>query len=165
MTDGDENKQESSGSPDHPPGAPKKKSSLLGRLFWLSFLIASLGYAWHSFYVPSNQVNWAADIPSARQTATESEKPVLMFFTADWCVPCRIMKRKVFADPDVMRVVNADVVPVMIYADEPGANEAFERYNVKGTPITILTDPQGEVIRYAVGGITKSEFLELLEKP
>ena len=87
-----------------------------------------------------------------------------MFFTAEWCVPCRVMKREVFADPEVMTEINASVVPVMIYAGDPGANEAFERYKVEGTPITILTDSQGSVIDYAGGGIGKAEFLELLNK-
>ena len=134
------------------------------RWFWLSFLVGSLAYAWHSFYVPSNDVDWADDITSARKTAIESGKPMLMFFTAEWCVPCRIMKREVFADPEVMTKINANVIPVMIYEGEPGANEAFKQYNVKGTPITILTDSQGEVIDYAVGGIDKAEFLKLLNK-
>ena len=86
-----------------------------------------------------------------------------MIFTAVWCVPCRIMKRQVFADPEVMTEVNRRVVPVMVYVGDPGADEAIERYHVKSTPITILTDPQGLVLDHAVGGIDKSEFLELLE--
>ncbi|MEP4079815.1 thioredoxin family protein [Haloferula sp.] len=146
------------------PGSSKKKSHPFWRWFWLSFLVASLAYAWHSFYVPPNDVDWADDIVAARQAASDSERPVLMFFTADWCVPCRMMKRKVFADPEVMTEVNARVIPVMIHAGDPGADEAFERYKVQGTPITILTDSQGVVIDYAVGGIDKSEFLELLDK-
>lgn len=133
------------------------------RWFWLTFLVLSLGYAWHSFYVPSNDVTWADDIVSARQLASESDKPMLLFFTADWCVPCRIMKREVFANPEVMTAINAQVVPVMIYAGEPGADEAFSQYKVGGTPLTIFTDSQGNVLDYAVGGIGKAEFMEMLE--
>lgn len=142
----------------------KKKPHPFWRWFWLSFLVVSLAYAWHSFYVPSNDVDWADDITVARKEATESGKPILMFFTAEWCVPCRVMKREVFADPEVMAEINTNVIPVMIYQGEPGADEAFKRYNVKGTPITILTDSDGEVITYAVGGIGKAEFLKLLNK-
>jgi len=36
------------------------------------------------------------------------------------------------------------------------------RYNVGGTPITIVTDPNGNALQWRVGGIGKSEFLELL---
>lgn len=127
-------------------------------------MVASLGYAWHSFYVPSNDVVWAEDITSARELASESGKPVMLFFTATWCVPCRIMKREVFADAEVMKAINSQVVPVMVYADSPGGEAAFQQYNVEGTPITIFTDPQGTVLDYAVGGIGKEAFVEMLGK-
>lgn len=150
------------------PAAPvdkpqKKKPHPLWRAFWLIFLVASLAYAWHSFYVPSNEVSWASDIDSARELAAETGKPIMLFFTADWCVPCRIMKREVFADTQAMTAINAQVIPVMVYQGEPGADAAFLQYNVKGTPITIFTDPQGAVLDYAVGGIDKAEFLAMLE--
>lgn len=144
--------------------AAKGKSHPLWQWFWLTFLVASLGYAWYSFYVPSNDVVWADDIASARQLASESGKNMLLFFTAEWCVPCRIMKRQVFADQDVMTAINAQVVPVMIYAHDPGTDEVFSQYHVGGTPTTIFTDPQGNVLDYAVGRMGKTEFLEMLGK-
>ena len=133
-------------------------------MFWLSFLVLSLAYAWYSFYVPSNDVAWAENIASARETAAETDKPMLLFFTADWCVPCRIMKREVFSDHGVARAINAAAVPVMIYEGDPGGDEAFRKYRVGGTPVTILTDSHGTVLDYAVGRIGKAEFMELLER-
>lgn len=47
------------------------------------------------------------------------------------------MKREVFADPEVMKAISAQVVPVMVYEDSPGGEDAFRQYNVEGTPITI----------------------------
>ncbi|MCB0261967.1 MAG: thioredoxin family protein [Calditrichaeota bacterium] len=143
--------------------AAKGKSHPFWQWFWLTFLVVSLGYAWYSFYVPSNDVVWADDIVSARQLATESGKNMMLFFTAEWCVPCRIMKREVFADQEAMTAINAKVVPVMISEDSPGADEVFSLYNVGGTPVTIFTDSQGNVLDYAVGRIGKTEFLEMLE--
>lgn len=43
----------------------------------------------------------------------------MIFFTADWCSPCRIMKRQVFADHEVMEAINSNVVPVEIDIDDP----------------------------------------------
>lgn len=153
----------STNSSDRTSKASKGKSHPFWQWFWLTFLVASLGYALYSFYVPSNDVVWAEDIASARQLATESGKNMLLFFTADWCVPCRIMKREIFADQEAMTAINAQVVPVMINADSPGGAEVFSQYNVGGTPVTIFTDSQGNVLDYAVGGIGKTEFLAMLE--
>ncbi len=74
------------------------------------------------------------------------------------------MKREVFADSEVAEAINAQVVPVMIYADSPGADELFRQYNIGGTPITIFTDNSGQVLDYAVGGIGKPEFMDMLGK-
>lgn len=149
-------------SSDNSESSPKMKPHPFWRWFWLAFLIVSLGYAWHSFYVPANDVVWAENIASAQAAAMESGKPVMLFFTATWCVPCRIMKREVFADTEVMKAINSQVVPVMVYEDSPGGKAAFNQYNVQGTPITIFTDPKGTVLDYAVGGIKKEAFVEML---
>lgn len=146
------------------PKNGKIKSRLFARIFWLAFLIVSLAYAWYSFYVPSNEINWEQDYPSAQKRASDSGKSMLLFFTAEWCVPCRIMKREVFADEQVMRVINTKFVPLMIYENNLGGEELFKRYHIEGTPITIVTDAAGNVINYAVGGISKTEFLKLINE-
>lgn len=139
------------------------RSHAFWRWFWLTFLVASLAYAWYSFYVPANDVDWAANMVSASELANDSDKNMLLFFTGEWCSPCRIMKREVFADKEVMKAINSHVVPVMIDVDDPNAADLLKQYNVGGTPITIFTDPQGNVLDYAVGKIGKTKFLEMLE--
>ena len=107
--------------------------------------MASLVYAWYSFYVPANDVDWADNLVSGRELANDSEKNMLLFFTGEWCSPCRIMKREVFADKEVMKAINSQVVPVMIDVDDPNAEEVLRHYKVGGTPIIIFTDPLGFV--------------------
>ncbi|WP_319500619.1 thioredoxin fold domain-containing protein [uncultured Draconibacterium sp.] len=145
------------------PKATKTKSHPFWRWFWLTFLVVSLAYAWYSFYVPSNDVEWADNAVSARELANDSGKNVLLFFTGEWCVPCRIMKREVFADKEVMKAINSQLIPVMINVDDPKAEELVKHYKIGGTPITVFTDPKGKVLDYAVGKIGKSKFLEMLE--
>lgn len=87
---------------------------------------------------------------------------MILFFTGTWCVPCRIMKRTVWADEQVTASVNAAFIPVMIDVDDPDAQAARTRYSVGATPTTIITDPQGNVLQQKQGGIGKADFLELL---
>ncbi len=87
---------------------------------------------------------------------------MILFFTGKWCVPCRVMKRNVWADKQVTATVNAAFIPVTIDVDDPNAAAAMSRYKVGATPSTIITDPQGNVLQQKQGGIGKTEFLELL---
>lgn len=136
------------------------KSLFTWRRFWLTFLVVSLGYAWYCFYVPANSIAWADSFDSAQQRAAQSGKPTILFFTGKWCVPCRIMKRNVWADQQVTAAVNARFIAVMIDTADPEATEALARYRIGSTPTTIITDQRGEILQQVEGGIGKSEFLE-----
>ena len=113
------------------------KSHPFWRWFWLTFLVGSLAYAWYSFYVPSNDIAWANHIT-------------------------RIMKREVFADNEVMKVVNSKVIPIMIDIDNQHSKGLVKQYKIGTTPTIVIVDSQGNVIDYAVGKIGKRKFLEMV---
>lgn len=137
----------------------------LWRWFWRVTLVVSLGYAWYCFYVPKNDIAWAKDYSSAKQLAVQSGKPMILFFTGKWCVPCRIMKRTVWADEEVESVIEAGFTPIMIDVGTPGASsEALEQYKIYVTPTTVIVDAEGNVLDQVQGAISKLEFLALLEK-
>ncbi|MEW4565201.1 thioredoxin family protein [Bremerella sp. JC770] len=146
--------------------APKSQKVIpFWRIFWLTFLVVSLAYAWYCFYAPSNHIAWADNVPAAQQQAAKTGKPMILVFTGQWCVPCRIMKRQVWADPQVTAAVNAEFIPVIVDVDDPESAPLLDRYQVGGPPVTIVTDPQGEPLRWRAGGIGKAEFLELIHPP
>lgn len=132
-------------------------------LLFLGVFGPILGTA-YVYYVPANDVVWAADFGAAQREAAASGKPMILFFTAEWCALCRIMKRQVWADEEVEETVNAGFVPVAIDVKDPdSAPAAFERYPVGAWPTTYVTDAEGKVLAHAAGGLGKSEFLELLD--
>ena len=126
------------------------------------FLVVSLAYAWYCFYAPANNIAWADNFSSAQRKATESDKPMILYFTGKWCSPCRIMKRNVWADEQVTARVNAEFIPVAIDVGDAATASLRARYNILGAPVTMITDPQGNVLQWRDGGIGKSGFLELL---
>ena len=147
-----------------PASRPHRGNFNFWRWFWLGTIPVSLVWVWYDFYVPSNHVSWAKDFASAQQQAAQSGKPMIMFFTGRWCVPCRIMKRNVWADEDVEAAIKAEFTPVMIELDDPNAAETVNRYHIGGTPTTIITDPQGNILERAEGGMGKTVFLGWLGK-
>lgn len=140
----------------------KTKSHPFWRRFWLTFLVVSLAYAWYSFYAPANDIEWVNDITSSQELTKYSSKNTLIFFTGKWCSPCKIMKREVFADDEVERIINSQVTPVMIDIDNPNTKELVKYYKVSATPTTIILDSQGKVLDFVVGKIEKKKFLEML---
>ena len=150
---------------EHDEQAPvRRKFFHFWRCFWLVFLVGSLAYAWYCYYVPSNSIAWADNYSAAQQQASQSDKPMILFFTGAWCVPCRIMKRTVWADDEVTAAVNGTLIPLTIDVDEPSAAEVLSRYGIGGTPVTIITDSQGNTLERRNGGMSKAEFLDMLEK-
>jgi thioredoxin 1 len=147
-----------------PASQPRRRKFNFWRWFWLGTIPVSLVWVYHDFYVPSNHVAWAKDYASAQQQAAQSGKPIILFFTGKWCVPCRIMKRNVWADKDVEAAVKAGFTPVTIEVDDPHAAETVNRYHVGATPTTVITDPQGNILERAEGGMGKTDFLGWLGK-
>lgn len=152
-------------SADNEPPPNIKKKFNFWRTFWLSFLVVSLAYAWYCFYAPANNIAWAESHAAAQRQATSSGKPIILYFTGKWCVPCRIMKRQVWADEEVARSVNSQFIPVAIDLDDVDNAGLLAQYNVSSAPVTIITDPQGNALRWRAGGIGKTEFIDLLRGP
>ena len=133
--------------------------------FWLTMLVVSLGYAWYCFYVPKNDIAWADTYPAGKQMAATSGKPMVLFFTGEWCVPCRIMKRTVWADEEVEAIVNAGFTPILIDMGKTNtSSEALGQHKIRTTPTTIIADAEGNVLEQVNGAISKSELLSLLER-
>ena len=150
-------------SPSTVPGSgPRRGRFNFWRWFWLSTIPVSLVWVWYDFYVPANHVAWAKDYASAQSQAAQSGKPMIVFFTGKWCVPCHIMKRTVWADPEVEAAVQAGFTPLMIDVDDPAAAETVSLFHIAGTPTTIIIDPHGNVLKRAEGGMDKTAFLKLL---
>lgn len=143
---------------------PEQKAGFnFWRWFWLTTLVLSLPYAWYCYYVPPNAIAWADDFASAQTDAADSGRPMILYFTGTWCVPCRIMKREVWADEQVKTLVNADFVPVAIDVGNADNAAVLARYGIKGAPVTIVADAEGNALDWRSGGISKAEFLTLLD--
>lgn len=145
------------------PKIAKKKSHPFWRWFWLAFLVVSLAYAWYSFYAPSNDIKWVKDITTSQDVTNYSSKNTLIFFTGKWCSPCKIMKREVFADKEVEKIINSQFTAVLVDIDDPKTKELVKYYKVGATPTTIILDSKGKILDYVVGKIEKKKFLEMLE--
>lgn len=87
---------------------------------------------------------------AGEEEALAAGKPVLYFFTADWCPPCDVLKRTVFENEDVVDLVERQFVPVEVVdrEQEDGVNlpevEAVGfRFLVTGLPTLVVARARG----------------------
>lgn len=113
-------------------------------------------------------VQWQAYEASALSAATTAkQKPIVVDFTADWCIPCKEMDARTFSNAGVaaelgrFTLVRADVTK-----DTPSGRELMKRYGVVGPPTILFLDAAGNEIRnLRLTGFEEPEkFLDRLKK-
>lgn len=93
--------------------------------------------------IPDNDIDWRHDFAAAAAEARASDRPMLLYFTADWCQPCQRMKRKVWPEARVADAVNNKTIPVYLDVDQPAVKELAKYYPSRSVPTLLMTDPTG----------------------
>jgi protein disulfide-isomerase len=104
-------------------------------------------------------------------TSVTSSKPILYDFTADWCAPCQLMKREVFADKKLASMIGDAYTPVRVLdrnredGQNPPAVDALQnRYAIDAFPTLIVVSPKGRAPARQVGYPGKEETQHFLER-
>jgi thiol:disulfide interchange protein len=104
-------------------------------------------------------VPWRTDFQAASAEARQSNKPMLLDFTADWCGPCQEMRRTTWSDPHVAEVLK-NYIPVQINIDDHA--DLANQFTVHGIPHLALLNSQGDVVRSSEGLLSSEDFLAWL---
>lgn len=102
--------------------------------------------------------DWSTNYGAVLAPAGTNPPPALLYFTASWCGPCKLMTRTTLADPAVTGAL-ADLAHVAVDIDEHA--DLAARYSVDAVPTFILISAAGEADR-ATGYRPTGEFLNWL---
>ncbi|MFW6133421.1 MAG: cytochrome c biogenesis protein CcdA [Planctomycetota bacterium] len=95
--------------------------------------------------------------------ARDAGKAVVVKFTADWCLECAVVDRRVYQDAEVKaRLASDDVVYLVGDVTNRGAPASDLLERIGGAPpLTAVFPPAGDPI-YLPGGIAKQDLLDAL---
>jgi thiol:disulfide interchange protein DsbD len=103
--------------------------------------------------------------PEVLASAAGQRKPVLIDFSADWCIPCREMERSTFIDPYVVSEAARFVrLRANLTAQDKTNDDLTHQFDIQGVPTTLLIDSNGKVSKRKVGYIGPKEFLAELRR-
>ncbi len=111
-------------------------------------------------------IAWIPYTESALAQAIGNGQPVVIDFSADWCLPCKELEHQTFNQPEVIEAARG-VVPLKADLTEHGSADVRavrEKFDIRGVPTIVFIDARGterDDLR-AVEFIDKDEFLERL---
>jgi protein disulfide-isomerase len=83
--------------------------------------------------------------------AKRENRPVLLYWGAEWCPYCHTLKSKVFSRPDFIAKSHL-FLPVYLDGDDDGAQKWGEQFGIQGYPTLIVLDAdRHEIIRFGAG--------------
>jgi thiol:disulfide interchange protein len=105
-------------------------------------------------------IPWRTDYQAAKVEAEKGNKPLFLYFTANWCEPCQSLKHTTWADAGVEKALR-EYVPVKIDVDENP--DLVRQYPSDGIPHFVVVGGDGKPVREMVGAMDVGEFLGWLK--
>lgn len=128
----------------------------LGALVWMLMFSASK---------PPTQLAFDPYDVAILNQARAANKPVLIDFSADWCVPCREMARTTFRDPAVIEAASHFVrLQADITERDDHSSQLASQYAIRGVPTTVFIDKHGRILKREVGYVDSDRFLRDLRE-
>ena len=113
--------------------------------------------------IPRSAPKQVAFLPFSAQTlqaAASERRPVLIDFSADWCIPCREMEHSTFVNSAVVKEAQRFVVLRADMTKNDRANDALRgKFGVEGVPTTLIIDSAGHIRLRKSGYIGPDELL------
>ena len=100
-------------------------------------------------------------VDAAFAQAKATNKPVFLYWGAQWCPPCNQVKATLFNRHDFIERSRL-FIPVYIDGDAPGAQKLGARFKVRGYPSMLLFNAAGSEITRLPGEVDAAQYMRVL---
>ncbi|MBF8293464.1 MAG: thiol:disulfide interchange protein DsbD [Bacteroidetes bacterium] len=144
-----------------PSGKGKKG---LQRFKWAFGVIALVFGFMSANALREEGMSWEQFSEAKIAEAMSLNKPVVIDFYADWCIPCLELDRKTFTDPGVIAETK-DFIRLKVdltHFDSPESEALRKKFSIAGVPTIVFIDKRGQEVASSrvVGYLPPKEFIE-----
>ncbi len=119
-------------------------------------------FAWGGRVQAEDNIAWHASIDSARQSAIETNRLVLLHFTGDRCAPCKRLEKKVFSEPAFGFNLIRYCAPVKINAT--ASPQLAQQFKVNSWPTDIILTTSGQELHRMTSPQDARDYISAIRK-
>ena len=93
-----------------------------------------------------------------------SGKKILVSYTADWCLPCKMLESTLYNDKEIANLVNSNFQPVLVDIDSPIADAWSQHFEIEYLPTILFISGSGIESDRISKAPTRLELIETLKK-
>lgn len=122
----------------------------------------------------NNSDKFWLSLEEALEDAKTTNKQILLFFEADWCIHCKALKQEVFEDAEIKNFVKNNFYPVKLNFDNKDQifeingeifklSDLTKKFNVESLPLVIFVNYKLEKIAFLPGYFDKEKYCKALK--
>ena len=102
---------------------------------------------------------WGTNYAAAISAAATAQRPVLVYFIASWCGPCKLMSRLTLTDPEVVQTLSTVECVALDIDEHP---DLAAKYGVSAVPTLVMLSTAEAEVKRATGFQALADFMPWL---
>ncbi len=127
-------------------------------------MVAITGFKSLSSQESAGAIAWQAY--TDQRIAQAAGRPVLLEFTADWCINCKALEQTTFKDPKLAQTITAmGITPLKVdltHVDDE-RRDLFSRFGGRAIPFIVLLDGRGKAVQRFTGMVGADTLIDSLQ--